>query len=88
MIGNQNIEAEELLGLWEGKETDTEEILSADLMVQGQEYLVKSCDISTNGWKLFGLKSKTELLDSLRTLRRSILGISFLLLVIGLVSII
>lgn len=88
MIGNQNIEAEELLGLWEGKETDTEEILSADLTVQGQEYLVKSCDISTNGWKLFGLKSKTELLDSHRTLRRSILGISLLLLVIGLVNII
>lgn len=88
MIGNQTIEAEELLGLWEEKETDTKEILSADLTVQGQEYLVKSCDISTNGWKLFGLKSKTELLDSLRTLRRKILGISLFLLIVGLVSII
>lgn len=88
MIGNQEISAEDLLELWEMQEPDSEEILSADLTIEGQEYLVKSCNISTNGWKLFGLKSKTELLDSLSSLRRNILGISLLLLVVGLVCII
>ena len=69
MIGNQAIPVEELLKLWEDGNTDTEGILSADLSLRDQEYLVKSCDISSNGWKLFGLKSKEELLDSLWDLR-------------------
>ena len=88
MLGNRTIEAENLLGLWKEIQPDGEKILSADLTIQGQKYLVKSCNISTNGWKLFGLKSKTELLESLRTLRYNIGKTSVLLLILGLLCII
>lgn len=87
VIGKQDISAEELLSLWEENETDSEQILSADLTTEDGEYLVKSCEIALNGWKLFGLKSQTELLNSLENLRWNIIKISILLLLFGLLCI-
>lgn len=87
MMGNKDISAEELSGLWEEHEPDGEQILSGNLMIQDQEYLVKSCDISIDGWKLYGLKSQTELLDSLKVLRWNIMKISVLLLMLGLICV-
>lgn len=87
MIGDSRISSEELLSLWEQEEPGTEQILEADMTISDQEYLVKSCSIP-NGWKLFGLKSSAELLESLRTLRWNIIKISVLLLALGLLCII
>ena len=76
ILGKTQVPAETLLAVWENK---AEGIVLED----GTEYLAESCSLGQNGWKIFGLKSKEELLRSLRQLQKDIFKVILLLFIVS-----
>ena len=76
ILGKTQVPAETLLAVWENK---AEGIVLED----GTEYLAESCSLGQNGWKIFGLKSKEELLRSLRQLQKDIFKVILLLSIVS-----
>ena len=84
LLGEVLVSSGELLEFWDYEDDRTgsgrgNSIISED----DTEYLVKGCHITENGWKVFGLKSKQELLESLKQLRRDIFKMILLLFVVS-----
>ena len=55
----------------------------ADILYAGKEYMAMHSKINVNGWQIYILKNKTELLYSLRALRRLIVQTLLALLILG-----
>lgn len=55
----------------------------ADILYDGQEYMAMHSRLKVNGWQIYILKNKTELLHSLRALRRLIVQTLLALLILG-----
>lgn len=55
----------------------------ADILYAGQDYMAMHSTLKVNGWQIYILKNKTELLHSLRNLRRLIVQTMLVLLVLG-----
>ena len=58
-----------------------------EVVIENTTYPIKGGEISQNGWQIYGLKSKSELLESLRQLRFSILRISCIVLILSMIII-
>ncbi|MGN0773636.1 MAG: sensor histidine kinase [Candidatus Ventricola sp.] len=55
----------------------------ADILYAGKEYMAMHSKLEVNGWQIYILKNKTELLHSLRALRRLIVQTMLALLILG-----
>lgn len=80
ILGKKTVSPETLLAAWD-EETGTvrKDGGSGIVLEDGMEYLAEGCSLSQNGWKVFGLKSRQELLRSLKQLQRDILKVILLL---------
>lgn len=82
ILGGDLTAPENLLALWE-TEGQTKALLSSNMELEEESYLVESCAVEINGWKLFALKSRTELLGSLHELAFNIFKIAFAVMAVG-----
>lgn len=74
ILGSDTISEHDLLELWDD---------SLQAAQNHKEYLIEGCYIKANGWKVFGLKSKEEMLTSLGQLRADIFKVILVLLAVS-----
>lgn len=89
ILGKSLVSPETLMSDWdEDKGTIQNDSKNSIVLEDGKEYLVESCCLQQNGWRVFGLKSKQELLGSLKQLQRDIVKVMILLFAVSMVLII
>ncbi len=82
ILGHMEVPSASLMELWEGQDSG-ESVVDGDLSVDGTSYMVESCQININGWKLFALKSKEQLLGSLHELAMRIFQIDAVVMIVS-----
>lgn len=89
LLGETPVSSEELLELWNQEKDETGSGEGNSIILEDDtKYLVTTACISENGWKVFGLKSEQELLESLRELRKDIFKIMLFLFAVSMALII
>lgn len=84
LLGETLVSSEELLELWNQERDGTGSNEGNSIILEdGTMYLVTTACISENDWKVFGLKSQEELLESLRQLRKDIFKLMLFLFVVS-----
>lgn len=84
LLGETMISSGKLLDLWNQEKDGTESNEGSSVILEDDaKYLVTTACIDENGWKIFGLKSEQELLESLRQLRKEIIEIMFFLFAVS-----
>lgn len=79
ILGQAAAHREALMELWTEAAEPEDRFRRGELTLDGASYVVDSCELSANGWRVFGLKSKTQLLHSLKKLRLNILRVAAVL---------
>lgn len=89
ILGGESVSPEILLEAWEeGTGTVQKEGRNRIVSENGTEYLIEGCSLRQNGWKVFGLKSRQELLGSLKQLQKAIIQVILLLFAVSMALII
>ncbi|MDO5417753.1 MAG: sensor histidine kinase [Lachnospiraceae bacterium] len=84
IFGPEDIQTEAFLDKWKNDGTDTDETrFSGELDDGTSAYLAEGRVIPLNQWRIIGLKSKNELLESLKELRSSIFQIAMACMLAG-----
>lgn len=84
LLGETLVSSEELLELWNQERDGTGSNEGNSIILEdGTMYLVTTACISGNDWKVFGLKSQEELLESLRQLRKDIFKLMLFLFAVS-----
>lgn len=80
ILGEKTVLPETLLAAWDEETGMVRRDGGSGIVLEdGKEYLAEGCSLSQNGWKVFGLKSRQELLRSLKQLQNDILKVILLL---------
>lgn len=87
ILGELQISDQDLQSLNAEKNAPASNRIQGELEKDNTTYLVRGGEIRQNGWKIYGLKSESELLDSLSDLRGSILRISCIVLILSIIAI-
>lgn len=84
IAGTMNLSEEELMELLGVSRKQESGAYSKDIEYNGESYLMCKGTVGINDWQIYILKSKTELLDSIRNLLRLILGLTAAMIVVSL----
>lgn len=76
IAGTVDVSEEELMNLLGVSRKQENGTYSKDIEYNGESYLMCRGTVALNDWQIYILKSKTELLDSVRNLLRLILGLT------------
>lgn len=89
ILGKNMVSPKTLLSAWdEEKGMVRGDGGNSIVLEDGIEYLVEGCSLRQNGWKVFGLKSRQELLRSLKQLQTDIFKVILLLFAVSMAFII